>query len=312
MFKTFKKSFLERQLETNRNLWADREKSIAYIEEDYDFRASLRGMESGEKRRAFFQLPTNPSVEDYYERILSFPSLGEILVGIRFRSLDTNFPFVQVTANFSPEKFLENLSIIQEKIQAEFSIFTPKGFTFVVPESLVSSKSLGVSSHFSGVETWNLYVVGPPSQRVVPEIYRLEKTEEMINYSFFEKEYQHWNKMAPELAIWVSPASKEEFQQGIDQGLYFHFYIKDQLAGVIMGLEEMYYDQIGAYVCEELIFPNFQKQGHASWMQTLFHQAIQHRYPIIWGTIHSDNLASLKTATRCGRKITERELFFPF
>lgn len=44
-------------------------------------------------------------------------------------------------------------------------------------------------------------------------------------------------------------------------------------------------------------------------MQTFFHQAIQDRYSIIWGTVHSRNLPSVKTAKRCGRKVTERELF---
>lgn len=293
-------AFISVALSQQRKLWTDEAAASAYLKSLIDERLSLNQPEILAKRRDFFELPgTRP--EDYREQLISVPG-GRLLAGIRFRDLEREFPFLEIHSDLPLDQLLAQRETVTARLQEAFRVFAPLGMTLRLPPHQVYART----------EVWNLYLAGPLRLSEARADYQLVQPQQIIDYTRFLAEYQAWGRQHPELAGRVSPESVGDLQDAFDAGLYFELQVQGQTVGLIAGQASPYWDRSGLYIIEELVFLNQQGQGFGRSLQALFQQTLRDRFDCIWGTIHPQNQASLKTAQACGRKITEQEVFFRF
>ena len=102
----------------------------------------------------------------------------------------------------------------------------------------------------------------------------------------------------------------KEMQELADKGLLFEAYRKNDFIGIIAADRQRSWFLDGYVVIEELLFQQFPTQKLASAMQRhLIEQLDGDLDQMLYGTIHFDNISSLKTAYRCGRKYCGMYIF---
>ncbi len=290
----------------------------AYLKDQIELHEKLTQASLAKERHELFQRP-HATPEDYKERRFHFTynqQRYEGWAGIRFRNLDPNTPFVACTLLQDPAFLLKDIRARQalaHRLQQESEVFSPHGFTlrsFVAPEQVEP-----------GFAIWNTYwwrrlkagsapaEPGPFPQKITLQPVR---TFAELDYERFEAQYQLWRLLHPELAKWVSPADREEFEQSLEHQLVYTGHLPDgEKVGLIAGLPENYYGHEGVSVLELFVFPTYQGKGYGKALQGAFQEVLAPRFATFWGTIHSDNVASQATARSCGRQCVEWEYFFP-
>jgi RimJ/RimL family protein N-acetyltransferase len=88
--------------------------------------------------------------------------------------------------------------------------------------------------------------------------------------------------------------------------------VNNEFAGIICAEYEYLYGHKSVYIMEELLLAQFRGKGYAKIMQQLFHKALGEDIKYVFGHILAENIPSFKTALACGRKVLEKEIFFPF
>ncbi|PKL74837.1 MAG: hypothetical protein CVV27_18440 [Candidatus Melainabacteria bacterium HGW-Melainabacteria-1] len=290
----------------NVKLWSDAKAAETYLADLIQQRLELASPEVCQKRQAFFGLA---KAEDYAEQVLALDG-ATLLAGIRFRNLDPGFPFVELMTDLPPAELSARRPEIQTRLCQAYAPFAPLGMTLRLPAELDLPRA----------EVWNLYLAGPPRPASAIESViesaslslRLRRPARIMDQQRLVAAYQIWSGQHPQLAGLLGPESNADLQSALEAGLYFECDAAAECIGLIAGHAAPYWDQQGVCVIEELIWPHCQGRGYGRIMQRLFQDAIAPNYDCLWGTIHPLNQASLKTALRCGRSISEQEIFLRF
>ncbi len=286
-------------------------------------RQELAKMPVATSRHTFFALPVAP--QDYLEHPFQLalpvngssrpPAFIEGWLGIRFRNLDARTPFVDILTRQDPRILLQDPHLhaqVRTVIQTHYAMFEPHGFTLTLP--VAEPPEVGsLPAHQVWSQVWWQKLAACPQVAHRPlHLYPLKALEE-LDLERFQSQYQFWRLLHHDLAPWVEPASAEELQQSMAAGLCYRACTPEgEEVGLIAGLPSPYRDQHGVLMLEEFIYPTYQGQGYGKALQAEFIQTLQHsQYEAIWGTIHSENTASWRTAQACGRQLTEQECFFP-
>jgi hypothetical protein len=110
----------------------------------------------------------------------------------------------------------------------------------------------------------------------------------------------------------VGAAEADELQACLDQGLLFDAHVDWDWAGAIAGREEAFFGVDGVLVVEEILTAPFRGRGLGVCLQR---QLIERLTPaggaMLHGTIHALNVASRRTAERCGRRAVMVAEFVP-
>lgn len=240
--------------------------------------------------------------EDLKPRCFEIEGVGPFLIGQRFKNGDRNMPFIILVLGFSEEYLPKYLEDIKSLAKESYSKINPLGLTTTIrfEEKLIEQGKI-----------WNQIVFGKYKGEGFDSKYELRTTKAPMDYEEYSKIYEEWGKTNPEVARFVSKESKEDLIEAANNGLYFRFFIDGEFAGIICAEDDSLYGHDSIYIFEELIFEKFRGQGLAKIMQKMFHLHFPNkRY--VWGHILNENQSSLKTAKACGRKVLEREVFFPF
>lgn len=245
-----------------------------------------------------------PTVEtdDLKPICFEIEGIGPFLIGQRFKNGDRKMPFVILVLGFEEEKLSSVIEDIKKIAQQSYPKTKPLGLT--------------VSLRFTdkvpdGAKVWNQVVYGKYNEQVNSSNVRLEVADTPIPYPEYCRIYEDWSAHNSELSRFVSKESEEDLEESAKAGLYFKFFVDNELAGIICGERESLYGHDAIYIFEELLFQKFRGQGLAKTMQRIFHNQFP-EVKYIWGHILNENKPSLKTALSCKRKILEKEVFFPF
>lgn len=246
---------------------------------------------------------------DYRERIIELSNNKFILAGIRFYGLDILKPFISIqlgSCDLIEKPFLE----IIEKVLNEFSLFQPRFIHLKLPINI----NINIDIPLMKIDQYTL--VGDIDEVLTknldlrPEKIELIELSHLDFYDSYKKEYDLFHQRSPSLLHVVKAECLEDFEEALSNQLLYRININDTFAGIIAGVPRDYYGFKGVCILEEILFDKFIGKGFGAYVQKAFIKKLQNRYKVVWGTISSSNISSLKTALKNGREITEVEYLF--
>ena len=247
----------------------------------------------------------NTRASHYKNRLYELEEDKALVAGIRFKGGDKNRPFVGIFCrNFKLDKSLQQkLSTLFAK---EFSVFKPATFRCYIPEE----QKLEELSYQT-----DLHLIAAPVRKLdfnheLPEGYKVEKASRLDFYEEFKKQYDRFiesNQIGNELY----PATQSGLEECHRDGTLSVLLKEDEVQGVFATSRESLEGLSGISVFEEFLFEKSRGQGLAKVLQARSIKMLN--YPkdeILMGTIHCENLASVRTAQNLGRKIIGTYHFF--
>ena len=222
-----------------------------------------------------------------------------VLAAIHFRRLSLDFPFVDVSAQSAPLPRRLPLT----RLVAPFLRFRPRAVRIWRAET-DSSPSDAEDDLLVLAAPIRLLLATPPLPNL-PRI-RLEPDPSLASYADYRCVYDALHSVAPETAELVSPEEQSSLAKCADYGAFFRVLVDGALAGFIAARPESYRCWRGWHVVEEVLHPDFRRQGLAPAMQQAFLRTLDSgRETCVFGTIAASNVPSLRTALRVGRRIVE-------
>ena len=233
------------------------------VEAHLDELLELGEISKCQKGADFFKLP-GIQAEDFKERVISLEDGGEVLVGIRFRGLNTEEAFVHFWPNFSDFKRLDFMEL-RQIAKREFGKFSPKWFAL----ALSPGRSFQGENYFEDLLTV-LGEVKLLSRDVFFEDVQIEQVSKVDFYGHYLDEYHRFHQSVPRLKKEVKPEKKEDLEISAKSGLLFKIHVGSKFAGIISGLEEKRFGISGVCVLEKFLFENFRAKGLSTGVQKLF------------------------------------------
>ena len=249
-------------------------------------------------------------INDYKARLIQ-SDLGDMITGIRFVGGDLTKPAVFIILKDFELVYAKDIQQITHLIKSEYRAFRPQRMRWF------STKDESALIEYNSFLKGDLFLISnfisDLKKQPEPEHYtelELKQTQSGSWYSKYQKEYEIIHNENP-FAIEMGQAeTKTKMQDLADKGLLFEAYRKNDFVGIIAVDRQRSWFLDGYVVMEELLFQPFRTQKLASAMQRhLINQLDGDLNQMLYGTIHYDNLSSLKTAYRCGRKYCGMYIF---
>ncbi len=233
------------------------------------------------------------------DRVLLNQENKIILAGVRYKSLNRDFPFIELNMNFDLSK--SNRSDIRDMVAREFHKLSPLGFTV----------KQGPNSLKNALE-WNHVLFGRtarPNPSSAESHLEFDWPKSFGDYSTYRAEYERLLANHPNLQGIVRVEPEEVLKRTASKGLMM--VVQDQfgLAALLAGQDRDLYGLPCLYMKENFIAERWRGKGLASWLQSVFLTQLRERYQYVFGHIDAINEASLKTALTCGREIIQTEYF---
>jgi hypothetical protein len=279
----------------------------------FDERVDLNKAETKAARHKFFGIPgTKP--EDFSELLIEIEADKSVLVGIRHMNLNSNSPYLEVWPNWLPTNE-EEVRKIASRITEHFSSFRPKHLCLWLDPTGSLLQDLAPRSIIGQ------HILARPIADIVKSPQPLDSgrltIERIADESFYDdyaKAYADFHQEFPELKARVAVVDLEDMRQSIADDLLFGARYNGEYSGLIAAQREQFLGYQGVYFLELLLLPRFKKMGLAPVLQRSFIDRVAqlggYRDAVVWGTIDSHNLPSLRTALRVGRKIVSTECFY--
>ncbi len=243
------------------------------------------------------------SPEDYAPRLVRLNDGCTAIAGIHFRGLDTDFPFIDISA--CDGDLPENIDV--ECVTNEFEFFRPRAIrlwvaTWERPPKDATEDLLVLASPISPLLS---FPAPPHIERV-----RIEPDERLDYFDDYRALYRELNGTAPELAGIVAPEDHATLASCAQAGGFSRVLIDGRRAGFIAARPGSYRCWKGWEMIDEILAAEFRGCGFAPAMQFAFlHTLDLQRSSSIFGTIASRNLPSIMTARRVGREVVETGYF---
>lgn len=272
------------------------------LKEKFTSYEELMTLEVCEKREKRFQLGV--PLDSYLERIVQDEKGREVMMGIRFRNLNTDRPFVFAWPSFKVEE--EDIFLLKEMARREFQEFSPLYLSLPMAPDYKSKihkysyDMVTVLGHFKHWEPFKL-----------DEGLEIRKLENLNFYPEYQREYDLFHKSVPALSGEVEIEDEETLQEAMKLNLAYSFHVKDDFAGIILATEREYAGVPGIAYSEKFLYSRFRGKGYSVPMQKAFLNEISKRdYEVYWGTILYANKPSLRSALSTKRQICEMDIFF--
>lgn len=236
------------------------------------------------------------------DRVLFNQDNRIILAGVRYRSLNREFPFIELNMNFDLNS--SNRTDIQNLVAVEFQKVGPLGFT--VKQGPGTLKN---------AQQWNHIVFGKTKIKnasVAESHLEFEWPKTFGDYSTYRSEYERLLSIDENLQGIVRVEPEDVLKRSASKGLLMAVQDQFGLSALLAGQERELYGLPCLYLMENFITERWRGKGLASWLQSVFLTSLRDRYEYVFGHISAKNPASLKTALSCGREIIQTEYFCEF
>ncbi|WP_197534518.1 GNAT family N-acetyltransferase [Symmachiella dynata] len=216
----------------------------------------------------------------------------KLLVGIRFKGGDVARPFVDLIA-WTGEPRPRWVIAIQEA----FAQFAPEAVRFRWSKESAPPWTGEVGQYlFAGLAAGTLHASVSPAR-------------DLSWFDEFSQAFDKWRTTSP-LGPEVWPSNLDDLKKCLKHGHIVVATEGDKFLGLAASLWQTERAFEGWMIMEEFVVPEAQGRG----LGTALQQGLMQRLPqgdLVWGTIQGDNVASQKTAARCGRRPVETWWFIP-
>lgn len=241
----------------------------------------------------------------YMNRWIQIPDGPLLLAGIQFKGGDPSLPFVELALWRETPDSEATWSDVMRALEREFAAFRPLSIRLRWPgqapppipghlevDQLLLAGRLGDLAATPAAETESL---------------TFRQARDCAWYDQFARASKDWKAQHPELADEVQVCSRGDFEEALEYGAVVCAWVDGQWAGVAAAMREDERALSGFAVWEGLLAASVRGNGwgaalYQALVQTL---AAQDPQAILWGTIHGTNLASRRTAEKCGLVVVE-------
>ncbi len=244
-----------------------------------------------------------PDALAWANRRIALSDGGWALAGIRFRGLDRTKPFVDVVAT-DQLPTPDGLAAVADGVLPVFSAFAPLCLRVdaPAPDDLVAA--VVDDSRFKQGAVDQYVVAGQVTalrERPAPSDVSLAPREAGPLAERVAAIYAHHEESA---RLWASPEDKESLAACAEEGLLFEVLVDGEPAGVVGAIREAGHGMRGFCVQELCLDQTFRGRGLATRaVRRLLEELPAQPGDVLWGTIHPDNLPSLRQARSLGREI---------
>jgi hypothetical protein len=229
---------------------------------------------------------------------------GWALVGIRFRALDRDRPFVEIVATDQPAT-PDGLAAVADGVRPGFVDFAPRCLRVDAADPAALVAALDADDRFgrSGVDQYVVAgLVSAMLQRhTTPREVALRRGEPDVLAGRVAGIYA---AHAEESRLWARPEDEESLAECAAQDLLFEVLVDDVPAGVVAAIREDAHGMSGFCVQELCLEAAYRGRGLAARAVRLLAQELPAGPgDVLWGTIHPDNTPSLRQALSLGREI---------
>lgn len=138
-----------------------------------------------------------------------------------------------------------------------------------------------------------------------PEKYDDILLQRVFDYEFYDKYVSEYELLKKDNEIYehkVRAESMNSLKESMDSGYIYKIIIDGAFAGIFALAKTFFNFYSGYYIKEEVLFSEFRGNNFGAAAQRKLIDSLEAKdYEFIFGTIVSENHASLKTAYRCGR-----------
>ena len=246
----------------------------------------------------------------FLNRLIELDGNRQFIAGIRFLGMDLNKPFVDVLPNFAIER-KSTLRKIRAKVISVFTDFAPRALRLFVNNEadLPMWQKLGASVdlYYVASSFGDLRHKGPPSSSAQVSV---ERAQHLDFYEEYLTIFERFHRQKSELAIHVTPESRDDLRECMDDGGLFFIKVKDQWAGVLAVQKAREYGFSGYLIREEILKEEYRgKRLAPKALELLIRALVAEDNDLLFGTIHPLNIPSLKTARAVGREVTSAFVF---
>jgi L-amino acid N-acyltransferase YncA len=232
---------------------------------------------------------------------------GWALTGIRFRGMDARKPFVDVVA-CSQVPTRRALLDVATGVARAYDAFSPLCARFAVPDADGFVKLLDAG--FGPGSAVDMQIVAGPIRllRVAPRVATYERValtagDPLVLAERARLIYADLAAERPATALWATPESADSLEECATKGLLFDIAVDGRPAGVAAALREDAHGMTGFVVQEIALDRAHRGQG----LGPAVLQRLVDRLPgvdgdVVWGSIHPDNVSSMRNALRVGRR----------
>ncbi len=228
-------------------------------------------------------------------RRFELASGGWVVVGIRFRGLDVERPFVDVIASTAPPTS-DALAEIADAVLPSYEPFAPLALRIEPPDPGAFGGGVDQYVVAGQVETLRSWRRSASYAAVA-----LRPGEPAAMAELAERIYA---ALPPGHGRWACAESEDSLQDCADEGLLFEVSVDGTGAGVVAALRDDRHAMSGFCVEELCLDTTWRGRGLAAGaVQRLVDALPAREGDVLWGTIHPDNAPSLRNALSVGRQI---------
>lgn len=247
---------------------------------------------------------------DWTNRCLALPDHGWALAGIRYRGGDTLRPFVDVVAT-TEAPTTDGLARVAAAVVPAYDAFEPLCLRVDAPDPAPLVEQLDADDRFGPACAVDMFVVAGPVEELkdqprAPAYDRvgLRAGDPEPLAARVAAVYAELAEQSPELAMWANPEDAESLAGCAEEGLLFEVLVDGEPAGVVASVR---YDAHGmaGFSVQELCLDGAHRGRHvaAAAVQRLVDELPAGDDDVLWGTIHPENVPSLRNALSVGRVI---------
>lgn len=251
------------------------------------------------------RLGVDVSTGNMTERILVTNDERAVVSGLRYRNLDPAFPFVAVK-NTARVNDAETVDALAAQVADAYRGVGVRGFTFWEQPGL----GLCPAENWATVIAGSLCVAARADERDLTGALTISWREAAAGvFADYQHDHHTWRSGAPELAPFVSESTLEGLQEAADQGLLMSLRDNHGFAGLAAATISPLFGQRAVSMLDVFLTERLRGKGLAPAVQSSFLAGQRSGADTVWGHIHAENLPSLRTARKLGRRPVQQGYF---
>jgi L-amino acid N-acyltransferase YncA len=264
----------------------------------------------GTSYRESVELDIDAEPGDWANRIVELDDGADwALTGIRFRGRDITKPFVDVIACSPGHTPTEILNVAQQ-VAAVYAAFGPLCVRFEIPDAKEFDDQVAGDPRFGPHTAIDMHFVagllhvlkGLPRASTYARV-ELRHRDPAALAERAETVYAELAELNPTTRSWATPEDVESLAECAQEGLLFEVAIDGQPSGVAAALRDNAHGMTG-FVVQEIVLDGAHRGQNfgPGVLQRLTDRLPGDETDVLWGSIHPDNLSSLRNALRVGRQ----------
>lgn len=236
------------------------------------------------------------------ERLLFNDGSRAVVSGLRFLNLDLKFPFVALKANFRVNE-PETTRLLKSLVMKVYGDSDPLGFTVWEQPGL----DLGQS------ELWSVVVAGETdvAELPLPAGLAIEWSSSVESiFKTLQDEHLEWERENPRLARFIELQPRTSLEASAARGQLMTISDADGVGGLIAAESSPLFGLEALAIKELFLTKRLRYRGLGKILESQFLAKLKTDFDIVWGHIHRENEASLRTALALGRMPLQQEYFF--